>query len=522
MNKKLHKLLTTPSLYFYDYFAKRIYGTNCRFLNTKPTPTFFHFIGKSDAAAQLMASLQARLESEAIPYFQGGDDDEIAYTLHIEAANLPSFLHTLRSVIPPLAELYVSLRKGSAMSLDRLKLDQIMGAGGFDVLCTEKTATTHSGRTLATSRIHVVLWKEESTYSTERIMVCGVVNRLVSRLRRRTFDTYGKSHINLNSLSGCSHYQKCTFPIDAVYTWVDGQDPAWVTKKARFQPQKAHAGAGRGLLEERFRNQDELRYSLRSLEMFAPFIRNVYLVTDDQAPAWINRNTPRLKIVSHRDIYHDQKVLPVFNSNSIETQLHHIEGLSEHFLYFNDDVFLGAMCTPEDFFLANGAMRYFPSAQRVHLDDIDDSREEYLIAERNMIRQMQADHGVFATEVTLHTPQACRRSYLYDLEQRYESIFHRCAAQRFRSVHDIRPLASVQYHFGFLDGYAVPAKISHAYLALWKPQIAQQLANLSRRSDCKTFCINDVGVADRDYAQKRRILEGFLEHYFPFSSTFER
>lgn len=106
---------------------------------------------------------------------------------------------------------------------------------------------------------------------------------------------------------------------------------------------------------------DELRYSLRSLDQYAPWVRTVHLVTDDQIPAWLRTHTPGLHVVSHKEIFDDPNQLPTFNSHAIESQLHHIEGLSEHFLYFNDDVFLERPAVPQDFFLTNGLTKIFPS-----------------------------------------------------------------------------------------------------------------------------------------------------------------
>ena len=150
-------------------------------------------------------------------------------------------------------------------------------------------------------------------------------------------------------------------PIDAVYTWVDGDDPTWRSRKEAASGAAAlevhHTSHG----ESRFTSRDELRYSLRSLECFAPWIRHIYLVTDGQCPEWLNTDHPRISVVDHRDIFTDPSVLPVFNSHAIESQLHHIEGLSEHYLYLNDDVMFGRPVKPSTFFEGNGASRFFLS-----------------------------------------------------------------------------------------------------------------------------------------------------------------
>lgn len=100
--------------------------------------------------------------------------------------------------------------------------------------------------------------------------------------------------------------------IDLVYLWVDGNDPVWLAKKNAYLPvdrQVDPEAAG----ECRFVENDELRYSLRSAERYAPWIRRIYILTDDQTPAWLDTSNPRVRVVSHREIM-PAEILPVFNS----------------------------------------------------------------------------------------------------------------------------------------------------------------------------------------------------------------
>ena len=110
--------------------------------------------------------------------------------------------------------------------------------------------------------------------------------------------------------------------IDLVYLWVDGNDPVWLTKKNEFLPADRQVDpqvAG----ECRYVENDELRYSLRSVEKYAPWIRRVYIVTDDQTPAWLDTSNPRVRVVSHREIM-PAEILPVFSSTVIEWFLPYI------------------------------------------------------------------------------------------------------------------------------------------------------------------------------------------------------
>lgn len=132
--------------------------------------------------------------------------------------------------------------------------------------------------------------------------------------------------------------------IDFVVTWVDGADPAWQAKRARFQP-----GGGEDAGVARYRDWGLLRYWFRAVEAFAPWVRRVYLVTDGQCPPWLNRGHPALVLADHRDFIPEQ-YLPAFSANPIELNLHRLEGLAEQFVFFNDDMFLIRPVQPEDFF----------------------------------------------------------------------------------------------------------------------------------------------------------------------------
>eukprot|EP00754_Rhynchopus_humris_P014812 Rhum_TRINITY_DN14409_c8_g2::Rhum_TRINITY_DN14409_c8_g2_i1::g.88349::m.88349/K08239/GNPTAB; UDP-N-acetylglucosamine-lysosomal-enzyme len=166
----------------------------------------------------------------------------------------------------------------------------------------------------------------------------------------------------------------CHEPVDVVYTWVNGSDPWMLSNIHHYKALEededdasphssstatftATASAG-GPSEEkedkanpsRFQDNQELRYSLRSLWRNAGWVRNVYVVTNGQIPSWLNLDHPRLRVVPHHDLYTNLTHLPVFASPSIECHLHRIPGLSERFIYMNDDVFFGKTIHPEDFY----------------------------------------------------------------------------------------------------------------------------------------------------------------------------
>ncbi len=140
------------------------------------------------------------------------------------------------------------------------------------------------------------------------------------------------------------------FPIDAVLCWVDGSDVAWQQEKLKYE--KAFALGDNGA--SRYTNNDELRFCLRSLACHAPWLRHVYIITAGQTPSWWKASS-WVSLVHHRDIL-PKDVLPTFNSFAIESCMHRIPGLAEHFIYLNDDFFFGKPVLPDDFFLPDGTM----------------------------------------------------------------------------------------------------------------------------------------------------------------------
>lgn len=111
----------------------------------------------------------------------------------------------------------------------------------------------------------------------------------------------------------------------------------------------------------RFEDKEELRYSLRSLEKHAPWIRRVYLVTNGQIPHWLDLDNQRITLVTHKDIFPNQSHLPTFSSPAIESHLHKIKGLSNKFLYLNDDIMFTQNVWPEDFFTNSKGFKIYLS-----------------------------------------------------------------------------------------------------------------------------------------------------------------
>lgn len=137
-----------------------------------------------------------------------------------------------------------------------------------------------------------------------------------------------------------------TEAIDFVVPWVDGSDREWLEEKRRFTGDEAPTTYN---CDARYKDWGLIRYLLRSIDAFAPWVRKVHFITWGHLPEWLNMDNPKLNIVNHRD-YIPEKYLPTFNSNTILLNLHRIKGIADQFVLFNDDFILLRPTQPQDFF----------------------------------------------------------------------------------------------------------------------------------------------------------------------------
>lgn len=150
--------------------------------------------------------------------------------------------------------------------------------------------------------------------------------------------------------------------VDAVITWVDGSDPSLRKKQELFFPLSDGHGP---TSKTRFASSGEVKWCVASILKFGKFFRNIFIITDNQTPEILSQlervfkkeDLKKIRIVDHKEIFRGyEEYLPVFNSVAIETMIHRIVGLSEQFVYFNDDVFLMKESQPDDFFIDSKAV----------------------------------------------------------------------------------------------------------------------------------------------------------------------
>lgn len=313
------------------------------------------------------------------------------------------------------------------------------------------------------------------------------------------------------------------FDVDVVYTWVDGSDPEWQKRKERVASDLAGESFNREATHaSRFIDRQELKYSIRSLEAFADFVRHIWIVTDNQVPEWLDTDNPRVSIVDHSDIIGDRGKTPTFNSHPIEASLHRIEGLSEHYLYMNDDFLFGRRVSPEKFFFSNGIWKFFPSRATIGLGppSVEDAPVDAAAKNgRDLIRKR---FGVEISNKLKHGPHPQRRSVAAEMEETFADAFEMTMANQFRSRTDISTAASLIHHYGFATGRAVPQPISSTYIDVSGHDLAGKLRSLNESRNVDVWCLNDEDSCESDEERQRTLLDEFFQSFLPIPSSFER
>lgn len=307
--------------------------------------------------------------------------------------------------------------------------------------------------------------------------------------------------------------------VDVVFTWVDGADPEWA---ASFR--ETAAAVGRSVDETaldpaRYRTRDELRYALRSVWAYCGWVRKIWIVTAGQRPAWLVESD-RIAVVDHSEIL-PASALPTFNSHSIESALHHIDGLAERFVYFNDDMAMGRPTRPELFFTCNGLARVFLSSARIEGAEDDDTLAVDTGALRG--RELLAERfGRVATFKPYHAPYSLRRSTLERLETEFSDIVGRTAHSRFRAPTDLSIAASFALHYGIAVGDSVRADLATEYVHVESGRLQWHLDHIRLSDDLDTFCINETSVGNGGLADREDRIMAFYEEMFPIAAPWER
>jgi hypothetical protein len=311
----------------------------------------------------------------------------------------------------------------------------------------------------------------------------------------------------------------CKFPIDVVYTWVEDTYKHRL-KRSEYSKQLAtHDGNG----TNRYDSHDEIKYSIRSIYKYAPWVHTIFIVSDDdQRPAWLHPNSRSCSIpiiiIKHSQII-PLNHLPTFNSQAIEAHLHRIPGLSEHFIYFNDDMFLGNIVRPTDFFTSDGRPRYFMHGETQMVRHKYISMHSHAWVNNNQL--LNHMFGVRKSRLyPTHQAVAMLKSSFEHAwsDQRVKPYLEQTSSSRFRAVDNL-------YFIGFLiywnihHGHAAKGENNGFYIN-YSDKLNFSFALLRiEHTKPRLFCINDNLVRKRILGNM--YLRRFFESYFNWTTIAE-
>ena len=294
-------------------------------------------------------------------------------------------------------------------------------------------------------------------------------------------------------------------PIDVVYTWVDGSNAEHQEMIAR------HCVNDNQKNPERFRDLfDLLKYSLRSLENYAPWINRVHLVTArPQTPKWLNVESSKVRLHFHDEII-PKEYLPTFSSRSIESFLHLLPNLTEKFIYMNDDFLLGCLIKRSDFFTEDGRMKIYGTIGGRALKIVKD------------------DIFYDITSKFQHLPRLISKKIYAQMETDWASELAVTRSHKFRSRGDVIPHTLYRYYAlsQFQDECFAPSVFKYRKLYDFHKITnhlngqLKKLASLTSKK-AKFICFNDDQKGDPNIEVVEAV-QKFLADNYPDASSFER
>lgn len=298
--------------------------------------------------------------------------------------------------------------------------------------------------------------------------------------------------------------------VDAVFCWVDGSDIGWLRKKEENISCDYAVSHYREMNSEvRYSQFDEIFYAVHSVRKFAPWVRNIYLLTDQQIPAWLDKNKRNelgITMVDHRDVFKGfEDALPTFNSMSIESMLSRIPNLSERFLYLNDDVVFTAPVSLKDFFYEDGVVVRGRLRSRVKFIDNIYRKIDWLV--HRGITQRGGYVGRLGKSVNLpgrwsyielgHAPHALYKvdfNRVVDREFIKKNIYY-----KFRNKNQVSP---VSYILNWSRAFRSVKLNSQDWRCLYSSDLSSMelmaLFEYDGFEGVKFFCFNDLSALDRN------------------------
>lgn len=333
--------------------------------------------------------------------------------------------------------------------------------------------------------------------------------------------------------------------IDFVIAWVDGADPEWLKEKAKYDSSSKKDETN---CDSRYRDWDLLRYWFRAVEKYASWVGHIYFVTWGHIPNWLDVNNPKLRIIKHTDFI-PKEYLPTFSSHVIELNLHRIQGLSERFVYFNDDMFLLRDVTPDVFF-KNRKPRDI-AALNVHCCQLDMPIQMIACKDtavvnahfnfknsirHNLTKWFQFKYGTALLRTVLllpwprfpgfympHCPQSYLKKTFHAVWNKEETILAETCSHRFRCENDVNQwvMRCWQIAEGQFEPRGIGFSKSFMFEANNKIGVANAIADEIAKPRHTSICINDAEMDKSTFELCRNMVVNAFQAKFPHRSSFE-
>ena len=479
--KDLLKLLSNPQKIFTDY-------------NTKKSKTLpFNYTSLSSKELDKTINLLAK----EIRIYNFQEVSTSVNYIGIDALQVPIFLSFCKDY-SPLKNYFLEVQ-GKWYAIDTLDTLNILAL-------LEKSKSIY---------LHIVDGNE--TASREILIADIKDNFLLFRStdipykKQRYIDTQPFGFIQLKELNNqyLDSGYNFTDPIDVVFTWVNSQDEGWKKLFSQFKELTE-------VDNDRFVSIDELKYSLRSIEKYAPWLNKIYILTNCAKPNWL-ANHPLIEWVDHRDVFKEEE-LPTFNSHSLGLSLVKIPNLSEHFIYLNDDFFLFNRVKKEDFFTPNNlSIAYLEPYGIIYHDRLNYDKEFYTFGAINGKKLLEKKYSISPTQLHRHVPYSFKRSVLLEMEKIFKKDIEQTRRNHFRDSSDVS-VSFLYNHYALYHKEAVYMP-TNSILVSFRNYKIQEKNILKKRP--KFICINDGGGSSSIKEYKEWTIK-FLEESFPKMAVWEK
>ncbi|WP_435235554.1 Stealth CR1 domain-containing protein [Psychromonas sp. PT13] len=339
--------------------------------------------------------------------------------------------------------------------------------------------------------------------------------------------------------------------IDFVVPWVDPTDEEWQKQKEKYSKESTGDKSNK-----RFQDLETLKYVFRSIEKNCPWYNKIFLITCGHVPKWLDINHPKVVIVTHDELYFDKGDLPTFNSQSIEMNLPNLKGLSEHFIYLNDDFIIMNKLNQGRFFIQNKPIDFISHGwiKRGNIFQLLKGYNPWIKSLNNCLNLINSRfssaylssknlyHSSYDLKTKVsnfllknvykkilwlehwHHPQPYLLSELYKVHNEFSKEMKLCSNNKFRSDNDL--LQYIYRYWHLASNNFTPYKHNDGYVLIIRDDksLKNGLSAIVKNENLNFVCFNDQmtdAASEVEFNLIKTTVQCYLKKIFPKKSSFE-